>query len=55
MFKIIKLKNILIAVGLIIASVLCSVGIVAVVESKGVPRPKYVIVIDAGHGGLDVK
>ena len=53
MFKTIKLKNILIAVGLIIASVLCSVGIVAVVESKGVPRPKYVIVIDAGHGGRD--
>ena len=53
MIKTIKLKNILIAVGLIIASVLCSVGIVAVVESKGVPRPKYVIVIDAGHGGRD--
>lgn len=55
MFKIIKLKNLLIALALITASILCSVGIVAVVESKAIPRPKYTIVIDAGHGGLDVK
>lgn len=53
MFKIIKLKNILIAVALIVCSILCSIGIVAVVESKAIPRPKYTIVIDAGHGGRD--
>lgn len=53
MFKIIKLKNLLIALALITASILCSVGIVAVVESKAIPRPKYTIVIDAGHGGRD--
>lgn len=53
MFKIIKLKNLLIALVLITASILCSVGIVAVVESKAIPRPKYTIVIDAGHGGRD--
>lgn len=53
MFKIIKLKSILIAIGLIIVCVLCSVGIVAVVESKGVPKNQYTIVVDAGHGGRD--
>ena len=53
MFKIIKLKNLLIALALVTASILCSVGIVAVVESKAIPRPKYTIVIDAGHGGRD--
>lgn len=53
MFKIIKLKNILIAVALVVCSILCSIGIVAVVESKAIPRPKYKIVIDAGHGGRD--
>lgn len=53
MFKIIKLKNLLIAIALIATSILCSVGIVAVVESKTIPRPKYTIVIDAGHGGRD--
>ena len=51
MFKTIKLKSVLVALFLIITSILCSVGIVAVVESKAIPKPKYVIVIDAGHGG----
>ena len=54
MFKIIKLKNLIIAISLIVASILCSIGIVSVVESKNIPRPKYVIVLDAGHGGVDV-
>ena len=53
MFKTIKLKSVLVALFLIITSILCSVGIVAVVESKAIPKPKYVIVIDAGHGGRD--
>ena len=53
MFKIIKLKNVLIATLLIVSCLLCSISIVVVVESKGIPRQKYVIVIDAGHGGID--
>ena len=53
MFKTIKLKNLIIAISLIVASILCSIGIVSVVESKNIPRPKYVIVLDAGHGGRD--
>ena len=53
MFKIIKLKSILIAVLLVVASILCSVGIVAVVESKNTPKSRFTIVIDAGHGGRD--
>ena len=36
-----------------IASVLCSVKIGSVVESKTIPKSKHVIVIDAGHGGVD--
>ena len=53
MFKTIKLKSILVALLLVVTSVLCSIGIVAVVDSKAIPKPKYVIVIDAGHGGRD--
>ena len=53
MFKTIKLKSVLVALFLVITSILCSVGIVAVVESKAIPKPKYIIVIDAGHGGRD--
>lgn len=53
MFKTIKLKNLIIAVCLIVTSILCSIGIVSVVESKDIPKPKYVIVLDAGHGGRD--
>lgn len=53
MFKTIKLKSILVALLLVVTSVLCSIGIVAVVESKAIPKPKYIIVIDAGHGGRD--
>ena len=53
MFKILKLKNLIIAICLIVTSILCSIGIVSVVESKDIPKPKYVIVLDAGHGGRD--
>lgn len=52
MFKIIKLKSVIIVL-LAVVAVLCSVGVVAVVESKSVPKNKYTIVIDAGHGGAD--
>lgn len=53
MFRIIKLKNVLIALGLILISVMCSIGIVAVVENRTIPKPTYTIVVDAGHGGRD--
>ena len=52
MFKIIRLKSVIIVL-LVVVAVLCSVGVVAVVESKSVPKHKYTIVIDAGHGGND--
>lgn len=52
MFKVLKLKPILVGVALILISVFLGVGIVAV-ASDDVPRPKYTIVVDAGHGGRD--
>lgn len=55
MFKVIKLKPILITIAMLMVSILLSVGIVSVVESREVPKPIYTIVIDAGHGGVDVK
>ena len=53
MFKVIKLKPILITIAMLMVSILLSVGIVSVVESREVPKPIYTIVIDAGHGGRD--
>lgn len=52
MFKVFKLKPILMFVAILLVSVLLSVGIVTV-SRKEVPRPTYIIVIDAGHGGRD--
>lgn len=53
MFKIIKLKTIIIAIALILVSVLLSVGFVSVVSMENIPKSEYTIVIDAGHGGRD--
>lgn len=53
MFKVIKLKPILITIAMLMLSIFLSVGIVSVVESREVPKPIYTIVIDAGHGGRD--
>ena len=55
MFKVIKLKPIMIGVALVLVSMLLSVGIMAVanIENKNIPKPQYTIVIDAGHGGRD--
>ena len=55
MFKVIKLKPILMVVGIVLTSVLLSIGIVSVVNIRDIPKSKYTIVIDAGHGGFDVK
>ena len=53
MFKVFKLKSVLLFVVVVLASVLCSVGIVRVVVKEDIPKPIYTIVIDAGHGGRD--
>ena len=53
MFKVFKLKSVLLFVVVVLASVLCSVGIVHVVAKEDIPKPIYTIVIDAGHGGRD--
>ena len=55
MIKVIKLRPILMVVGIILASMLLSIGIVSVVTIKEIPKSVYTIVIDAGHGGFDVK
>lgn len=53
MIKVIKIKTIIMFVGIIMASVLLSVGIVNVASLEKVPKPIYTIVVDAGHGGRD--
>lgn len=55
MFKVIKLKPIMVGIALILLSVVLGVGVVQVVSMDAVPKTKYTIVIDAGHGGFDVK
>ena len=51
MIKVIKLKPILMIVGIIMVGVLLSIGIVSVVNVWEIPKVAYTIVIDAGHGG----
>lgn len=53
MFKVFKLKSVMLVLAIMITSVLCSVGIVHAVAKEDVPKPVYTIVIDAGHGGRD--
>jgi len=55
MFKVIKLKTIIIVISLVLVSILLSVGIVSVIniENQNIPKPTYTIVVDAGHGGRD--
>ena len=55
MFRIIKLKSILTIALIIISIITISVGVVTSVKNINSPRPMYTIVVDAGHGGLDVK
>ena len=52
MYKVIKLKPILMAIGMFLIGVLLSVGIVTITNNE-VPKTTYTIVIDAGHGGRD--
>lgn len=53
MFKVLKLKPIMVGVALILLSVLLSVGLVSVVSMGDTPKAQYTIVVDAGHGGRD--
>jgi len=54
MFKVFKLKPFLIVVMIIVLSIILSVGVISVVGKES-PKSIYTIVVDAGHGGLDVK
>lgn len=53
MIRVVKLRPILMVMGILLASVLLSIGIVSVVSVKEIPKSVYTIVIDAGHGGRD--
>jgi len=52
MFKVFRLKPIILCVSILLISILLSMGIVAVTKVQ-VPKSTYTIVIDAGHGGRD--
>lgn len=52
MFKVIRLRNVLLVVGIVTISILLGVGIVTI-NNDSVPKTTYTIVIDAGHGGRD--
>lgn len=53
MFKIFKLKSLIIAILLVGATIFLSIGFVSVVSMENIPKSEYTIVIDAGHGGRD--
>ena len=57
MFKVINIKPIIMFLSIFMIAVLLGVGIVTVIniENQNIPKPTYTIVVDAGHGGLDVK
>ena len=52
-FLCIKKKTILIILSVLVA--FASVISVAAITTSSMPKPQYTIVIDAGHGGVDVK
>lgn len=53
MFGVIRLKSIIIGVMLVFLSVILSVSAIKVIKIEATPKAEYVIVIDAGHGGID--
>ena len=53
MFKVIRIKTLLMVIGILMVSVLLSVGIVQAVGKADSPKKIYTIVIDSGHGGRD--
>lgn len=54
--KFFAVKKRTLCVILICIILICSlVGVYYTVKATSTPKPKYTIVIDAGHGGVDVK
>lgn len=53
MFKVFKLKPILIGIAILVVSIILGIGVVGVVNRTDIPKANYTIVIDAGHGGRD--
>ena len=56
MFKVVRLKKVIIACVIVcVCILLCVVGVVVKTTNSVSPKAVYTIVIDAGHGGFDVK
>ena len=54
--KFLTIKKRTLCVLLVILVAICSiVGVCYAVKATGSPKAQYTIVIDAGHGGVDVK
>lgn len=53
MFKVVSLKPIMVGIALVLISVILGVGLVQVVSMDAVPKTDYVVLLDAGHGGID--
>ena len=53
MFKVIKLRTVIVLVLVVLFGLAFSFGIVAVASQKTQPSLPYKIVVDAGHGGID--
>ena len=52
MFKVIRLKSVIISILIVVIGIALSIGIVSTSHNV-VPKTTYTIVIDAGHGGRD--
>lgn len=53
MFKVIKVKSLIVGLAIVLTSVGLSVGIVKAVGKTDIPKKSYTIVLDSGHGGRD--
>ena len=53
--KFLTIKKKTIVAVLCVCLILASVISVVAIETSSMPKPEYSIVIDAGHGGVDVK
>lgn len=55
MFKVIKLKTIILGLAIVVSSFLISQTLVQIATANSKTKLNYTIVLDAGHGGFDVK
>ncbi len=53
MFKVIKLKTLIVSISVLLLVALLGVSVVSAVSMDVSPKSAYTIVIDAGHGGRD--